>query len=122
MTPHWSDRLVAAVYRIRLRNKLSGQPERNHRISNPWHAVSIAAGECVCDSAAKLRDQRVLSSEAPKLPLPTCEYPGSCTCRYRHHADRRSDRRRARDNGLPGRDFMGTERRTTVRGRRSTDI
>lgn len=121
MTTHWSDRLVAAVYRFRLRSRLSGRPERSQRISNPWHAVSVVVGEYVCDAAAKLRDKRVLSSEAPKFPLADCQYPGSCACRYRHHADRRRDRRRARDNGLPGRDFMGTERRA-ARGRRATDI
>lgn len=122
MMTDWSDRLLAAVYRFRLRNQLSGRPQRSQRISNPWHAVSVVTGEHACDAAQALRDRRVLSADAPQLPLGECQHPASCACHYRHHADRRRERRRARDNGLPNRKFAGDERRGERRGRRATDV
>lgn len=117
-----SDRVLAAMYRFRLRNQLSGRSGRNHRISNPWHAVSVVTGVYACDAAVALRDQRVLSADAPQLPLSNCQEPGTCTCHYRHHADRRSERRRARDNGFPNREYAGVDRRSAKRGRRATDV
>ncbi len=122
MMTEWSDRLLAAVYRFRLRNKLAGRPARNQRISNPWHAVSVITGEYACDAAVAMRDRRLLSADAAKLPLANCAQPAACACHYRHHADRRKERRRARDNGLPDRKFMGDERRGVRRGRRATDV
>jgi hypothetical protein len=126
MMDNWTDRLAAAVYRMRLRSKLSGSPQRNQRISNPWHAVSVVTGSVVsgayvCEAAAKLRGTRLLSTEAPNLPLPDCTAPSRCTCHFRHHPDRRSERRRARDNGFGDRSFSGVERRGPSRGRRATD-
>jgi|SRR6185295_1942868 len=126
MSTEWSDRLIAAVYRIRLRSQISGKVQRNQRITNPWHAVSIVTGSVVaddyiCKAAMALREKRVLSAEAPQLPLRECSNPGGCRCHYQHHSDRRSDRRRARDNGLPGRDYGGPERRRSE-GRRQTDL
>lgn len=127
MMTDWSDRLIAAVYRFRLRSQLSGKTGQNHRISNPWHAVSVVTGslvkdDYVCNAVDALRDKRMLSSEAPQLPLVDCGSPDRCTCHYQHHADRRRDRRRARDNALPRRNFLGAERRGTAPGRRATDI
>jgi hypothetical protein len=128
MMTGWSDRLVAAVYRLRLRQKIAGATElHNHRISNPWHAISIVTGSVVkgdytCPAAMALREKRFLSGEAPQLPLADCAKPGRCACHYQHHADRRTNKRRARDNGLPARDFPGVERRGITRGRRAVDI
>lgn len=127
MRTDWSDRLIAAVYRLRLRSQISGKAQHNHRITNPWHSVSIVtgsvvAGEFTCKAAMALRDKRLLSAEAPTLPLRDCSNPGGCHCHYRHHNDRRSDRRRARDNGLPSRDHGGLERRSVAGGRRKTDF
>ena len=126
MMNDWADRVAAAVYRIRLRSRISGSPQHNQRISNPWHAVSIVTASVVscdytCDAAVALRGKRLLSSEAPKLPLSNCLAPGRCTCQFRHHADRRGERRRARDNGLPDRTYSGKDRRDGSRGRRATD-
>jgi hypothetical protein len=123
---NWTDRLAAAVYRFRLRSKMSGSPRHNQRISNPWHAISIVTGSVVsgrytCAGAAALRGKRLLSTEAPSLPLPECGSPSQCTCHFRHHADRRNERRRARDNSFGHRSFSGVERRGPSRGRRATD-
>jgi hypothetical protein len=118
----WTDRLRAAVYRFRLRNQWHGRPERVHRISNPWHAISVVPGEWACDAALALRDRRFLSADAPQLPLSGCSRYGVCTCHYRHHSDRRRERRRKRDSGLSDRNYTGLERRGAKRGRRATDL
>lgn len=112
---------MAAAYRFRLRTWFSGKPQSSQRISNPWHAVSVVSAEGTCKAARQVRSQRYLSSEAPPLPLPDCDHPGTCRCRYAHHSDRRSGKRRARDNGLPARMHAGVERRYGARGRRATD-
>lgn len=117
-----SDRVHAAMYRFRLRNQLSGNRERKQTISNPWHAISVVTGVYACDAAVARREQRVLSADAPQLPLSNCQQPGTCTCHYRHHSDRRHSLRRARDNGLPNRDYTGTDRRSEKRGQRATDV
>jgi hypothetical protein len=123
MISEWANQLMAAVYRFRMRGRYSGEPLRNHRIiTNPWHAVSIVPGPIVCESAMKRLGQRLLSAEAPRLPLVDCQNPAQCTCHYRHHADRRAKLRRARDNGLSRNNYSGVERRESPRGRRAVDL
>ena len=123
MISQWADQLIAAVYRFRMRGRYSGEPLRNHRIiTNPWHAVSIVPGPIVCESAMQRYGERLLSAEAPRLPLANCQNPAQCTCHYRHHTDRRATRRRARDNGLSNRSYSGEERRNGPHGRRATDL
>lgn len=67
----------------------SGRPVEHRRIAYPYHAVSVEAGPRACDAARALRGMRILSSEAPMLPLRDCAAP-VCTCRYTHYNDRRS--------------------------------
>lgn len=125
MIQNFADRIKAAAYRFKLRAKLAEAPHHTqHRITNPWHAVSIVPtfGNASCRAVTGLIGQRFLSSEAPRLPLPDCTMKGKCTCRFRHHADRRSDRRRSRDAGMSDGNFYGMERRSRARGRRSTDV
>ena len=92
-----------------------------HR-STPWHAVSVVAGPSCCEAARTLSPTRYLSREAPRLPLPDCKSPASCSCSYKHYVDRRGQPRRKDDlSGLRrGGMHSGTERRT-VRGRREDD-
>ncbi|MCM2309792.1 MAG: hypothetical protein NDI84_00185 [Steroidobacteraceae bacterium] len=85
-----------------------------------YHAVSIVAGASACAAARQLKKVRVLSADAPRLPLATCECPGACKCTYRHHDDRRAGPRRAREAGQLGGPWAMTERRRSV-GRRETD-
>jgi len=70
-------------------------PRRAHehvRLGNPWHSVSIVPGTDCCAEARDMVGTRFLSSEAPPdLPLKMCSKK-VCTCRYRHHTDRRSER------------------------------
>jgi hypothetical protein len=121
--PGFADRLRAAAYRFRLRQRIADAPTRNHHITNPWHAVSIVPGfvQGSCPQVAKLVGHRFLSMEAPPLPLVDCPMKNRCGCRFRHHVDRRSDARRAGDAGLPDH-YYGPERRRKRRGgRRVTD-
>ncbi|HKZ73575.1 MAG TPA: hypothetical protein VJ011_05885 [Steroidobacteraceae bacterium] len=122
MLGRWLDRLLAAAYRSRLRTSYSHMQQRSQVISNPWHAISIVPGANACEAAIEKRGRRALSAEAARLPLADCQHPGACTCHYQHHQDRRRDRRRARDNGLPARLYSGGERRGPARGRRATDV
>jgi len=94
------------------------QPQRA-RAANPWHAVSIIPGEHACAAAYRFAGQRFLASQAPRLPLPTCDV-AYCTCRFKHHNDRRAGPRRHSDMGAISPHYAGEERRRT-RGRRSTD-
>lgn len=121
----WTEGLRSAIHRLRLRREFSGRVETRQRISNPWHAVSVESGLYACRAALALRGRRMLSREAPALPLVACEHPDQCTCRFRHHADRRAVDRRARDAGLPTGAFLngtGPERRGPSHGRRKTDF
>ena len=64
-----------------------------------WKAVSVVAGNSAWEAAQRLRDQRFLSREAPRLPLPECTNQDKCQCKYQHFASRRAWLRRATDAG-----------------------
>ncbi|HEU4653614.1 MAG TPA: hypothetical protein VFS47_06485 [Steroidobacteraceae bacterium] len=87
--------------------------------ANPYHAVSIIPGVASCASAHRFAGTRYLSKQAPRLPLPNCDAP-ECTCRFKHHNDRRAGPRRRADVGFMPGTFNGVERRAT-RGRRAED-
>jgi hypothetical protein len=66
-----------------------------------FHAVEIRCGSGACAAALELKSKRFLSRQSPPiLPLKDCDRPGSCTCRYVHHNDRRDDSRREADTGI----------------------
>jgi hypothetical protein len=92
---------------------------RRHWITNPWHAVSVVPASGACDLARRAGRTRYLSTEAPTLPLKGCGMR-TCTCRYRHHEDRRNSLRRHSDVIASGAYWAGRERRV-ARGRRATD-
>jgi hypothetical protein len=85
-----------------------------------YHAVSVVPGSKACGAVKLLHDVRVLSADAPRLPLANCDCPGTCRCTYRHHDDRRAGPRRARESGHLAGPWAMTERRRSV-GRRETD-
>jgi hypothetical protein len=89
-----------------------------HWISNPWHAVSVVPCRGACGAARQSNGVRYLSKSAPALPLTGCTAT-ACTCRYRHHEDRRRALRRASDVMVTAQ-WAGRERRE-ARGRRLTD-
>src|ERR1700677_1514502 len=92
----------------------SGKQPRNR-----WHAVAILPGAGSCKAAEQAKGRRFLSTEAPLLPLRTCD-AAACTCKYRHHEDRRAAPRRSEEAGVSQRSRAPTERRSS-RGRRETD-
>ena len=86
-----------------------------------WHAVGIKTKGTCCEAVQAYRAARFLSSDAPRLPLPGCTAPDTCSCMYKHHADRRAQpRRRDERDGLRRSNQAHQERRLS-RDRRKTD-
>lgn len=85
-----------------------------------YHCVTINAGKHGCDAAKALKDVRMLSAQAPRLPLAQCSSPDTCPCTYRHYDDRRAGPRRARERGDMPDPWSRTNRRRSI-GRRETD-
>ena len=111
----WQRKRVMAAVRA------SGRPVEVHRVTNPYHAVSIQAGPSCAETKMRYDGVRFLSKDAPPIPLPSCDR-WSCSCRYVHHEDRRSGvDRRHRDVWEPAsRLARGGDRRRSS-GRRVTD-
>ncbi|MDB6097314.1 MAG: hypothetical protein QOK23_2021 [Gammaproteobacteria bacterium] len=91
--------------------------------SNPvkkcaWHAVSIARGRPACAAVGQLHGRRWLSTQAPHLPVQGCN-TAECTCRYRHHEDRRVQDRREASVLVSSPPPKGGERRSPRTDRRS---
>lgn len=88
-----------------------------------YHCVAVIAGVRSCAAARALKDQRVLSADAPRLPLATCDMPGECRCTFRKFDDRRVGPRRAGERGRLASPWVNTERRRkgTI-GRRESDF
>ncbi len=81
-----------------------------------FHGVAIETprGDRMCRAAAAIVGQRFLSEDAPLLPLPDCDMPRECRCVYQHFTDRRTERRRESDIGLPSR-YVALDRRALKR-------
>ncbi len=86
-----------------------------------YHAVTIVAGPAACAQALAVKDVRLLSLEAPRLPLVGCTNAEGCQCRFQHHADRRAGPRRsvlrAGQHGIVAKD----DSRRHLPGRRDSD-
>ena len=89
-------------------------PESVRKTVRRYRAVSIvpADGVTCCAVCDALAEKRTLLREAPILPIAGCLAP-QCTCRYRHHKDRREPHpgRRLRDVGNFQTLYAGHERR-----------
>jgi hypothetical protein len=87
-----------------------------------FHAVSVLGNSHACAAAQALKDVRLLSADAPHLPLATCEHPATCDCRFQHHSDRRVGPRRSTElSESASRQFVTQDRRDQ-RGRRESDF
>jgi hypothetical protein len=105
---------------LNFKGKVRRKPAAGHvRDTNPYHAVSILPGKNACDAVFRFSGRRYLSRQAPRLPLPACD-AFNCTCRFKHHKDRRAGPRRTSDIGLITVMWNGPERRRAG-GRRTTD-
>ncbi len=90
-----------------------------------YHCVAVIGGVRACAAAKALKDQRLLSADAPpRLPLATCDMPGDCRCTYRHFDDRRSGPRRADERGTRPTPWTSNtdRRRKGPAGRRDSDF
>lgn len=100
---------------------MSGRSVQSHRVTNPYHAVSIKAGPACHQTKLEYANRRFLSADAPLLPLPTCDAT-ACKCQYVHHDDRRAEPdRRLRDVWNPNSRLAEGGDRRRVHGRRVTD-
>jgi hypothetical protein len=85
-----------------------------------FRAVSIRPGEGCCEAARQFGKMRFLCAKAPRLPVPECT-SATCSCRYVHHADRRSGKDRRSVYEWTRERQLGLVNRRAAQGRRSTD-
>lgn len=88
--------------------------------TNRYQSVAVVACRGACAAAADLQGLRFLARQAPRLPLPDCDRPGNCACRFEKHADRRAVAQRSPYNNSGIVSYGGAERRR-LRGRRGSD-
>jgi hypothetical protein len=87
-----------------------------------FHAVSIVPGTQCCPQVQALQGVRLLSAEAPRLPVVGCTRSELCECRYQHHEDRRGPPRRAAARSLASTQWALTgDDRRRAGGRRDSD-
>jgi hypothetical protein len=112
---------VAAKTSITNKPKSLASSAARARAPSHWHAVAIKPkGQC-CEAVHACRTARFLSNDAPRLPLAECNTSDTCSCVYKHHADRRAHPRRQGENdGLRRAGKVEQERRLT-RDRRQSD-
>lgn len=85
-----------------------------------YRCVEVMTDSSSCDAARSLRKLRLLSVDALRLPLATCDRPSDCNCTYRHFDDRRQGPRRERKIATLPFVHKGPEQRKG-RGRRDSD-
>lgn len=88
--------------------------------THPFHAVSVVPGAQACQAVYVFTGQRFLSRNAPRLPVAGCN-SRFCTCKFKHHKDRRAGPRRRSDFGFGPALWHGVERRKR-HGRRTEDF
>lgn len=91
------------------------------RAGGPYHCVAIKARGVPCAAARELIGRRLLSREAPKLPVPGCT-SAACRCSYVHFDDRRADDRREAYRARQILEDQRTERRLRKDRRRNASL
>jgi hypothetical protein len=86
-----------------------------------YHAVTVIAGANACAQVKALKDIRLLSLEAPRLPIVGCTNPEGCKCRFQHHADRRAGPRRTGLRNVRTGTSTAEANRRRLLGRRDSD-
>jgi hypothetical protein len=119
----WLDRLMGREpdknAKARAPAKTSATASGTKRLTG-YQAVSIIPCLDACPAAQMAKDTRFLVAKAPRLPLPDCATPRSCSCRFRKYEDRRRDEQRSPYQNVGGFTYAGAERRRR-KGRRSSD-
>lgn len=87
----WSSRSNKKTGQSKISSKASSKAASKNTIS-PYHCVELKIPYDACEQVLELHGKRFLSAEAPQLPLPGCDQ--NCSCRFKHHDDRRQDDRR----------------------------
>jgi hypothetical protein len=95
---------------------LKPQPPRRR-----FHAISIVAGPNPCAQVKALEGTRLLSLEAPRLPIVGCTNPGGCRCKFQHHEDRRAGPRRSGLRSSTQAVWSTGDNRRRSNGRRDSD-
>jgi len=76
------------------RKPVKARPSGRETATGNYHAVELQPGQAACEFVRSFKDRRLLSQDAPKLPLAACCCT-PCNCRYVHFFDRRcGDERR----------------------------
>lgn len=75
------------------RKKPQLAPIARERTPKSYHAVEVRRGLRPCKAVQEFGTVRILSDQAPSLPVPGCT-AATCTCSFVHHADRREEDRR----------------------------
>jgi hypothetical protein len=86
-----------------------------------FHAISIVAAPGACAQVKALTGVRLLSVEAPRLPMVGCTNPDGCRCRFQHHEDRRAGPRRREPRPSLRKAIATDDNRRRTLGRRDVD-
>jgi hypothetical protein len=96
---------------VRRRPPQDPAPRKARPAGGRFGAVEIRIRSRACRAARALEGQRLLSKEAPALPLPGCT-AAQCSCKFTKWSDRRSEGRRLEHGGLSASIFLANNRRT----------
>jgi hypothetical protein len=112
---------AAYVLLFRRRAPQDPAPRKARPAGGRFGAVEIRIRSGACRAARTLEGQRLLSKEAPALPLPECTAV-QCSCKFTKWSDRRSEGRRLEHGGLSASIFLANNRRTRRERRRSAKV
>lgn len=85
--------LLVRVRQNKAATKVESKRALKKEDTGKFHAVALKYSENACNAAKAMTGIRYLSSAAPRLPLPECDFP-NCSCRFVHYDDRRVGRDR----------------------------
>ena len=110
--------------RVSVTNRVPAPGDDNPALDDPYRAVSIAFGAEACEAVQSIGSKRFLVGETPRVPLPACT-ASTCSCKYKHHDDRRDSDAERRHPAAMTTQMYGTdgkaERREKEVGRRESD-
>lgn len=62
-------------------------------VHGEYHCVTVHYSKGACEAVRKFDGKRILSADAPVLPLTRCD-AAECHCHFEHHEERRVEERR----------------------------
>lgn len=103
---------------------MSSTPKRS--AGPTFAAVEVVCGKQCCEEVWALNGKRILTQDAPMLPLKNCSMQDRCACKFRKYADRRQEGTDRRALGglrhsIRSSWYSGSERRDRS-GRRESDV